>query len=60
MIYYFWAYVQLINRGKDVSNLVYAIPCSNLGNLTSGILAQQMGLPVKRFVSVEKGDSESG
>ena len=53
MLYYFWAYVQLANSGVDTSRLVFAVPCSNLGNLTSGLMAQQMGLPVKRFVSVE-------
>lgn len=53
MFYYFWAYVQLAKSGVDTSNLVFAVPCSNLGNLTSGLMAQQMGLPVKRFISVE-------
>ena len=53
MIYYFWAYVQLLKKGVDTSNLVFSVPCSNLGNLTSGLMAQQMGLPVKRFISVE-------
>ena len=53
MIYYFWAYVQLVKAGEDVGDLVFAVPCSNLGNLTSGLLAQHMGLPVKRFISVE-------
>ena len=53
MVYYFWAYTQLARKQEDVSNLVFAVPCSNLGNLASGLLAQQMGLPVKRFVSVE-------
>lgn len=53
MIYYFWAYAQLVKNSVDTSNLVFAVPCSNLGNLASGLVAQQMGLPVKRFVSVE-------
>lgn len=53
MFYYFWAYAQLVKKEVDTSNLVFAVPCSNLGNLTSGLMAQQMGLPVKRFVSVE-------
>lgn len=53
MVYYFWAYAQLVHRHEDVSNLVFAVPCSNLGNLASGLMAQRMGLPVKRFVSVE-------
>ena len=53
MVYYFWAYAQLVKRQEDVSKLVFAVPCSNLGNLASGLMAQAMGLPVKRFVSVE-------
>lgn len=53
MVYYFWAYAQLVKQHADVENLVFAVPCSNLGNLASGLLAQAMGLPVKRFVSVE-------
>ncbi len=53
MVYYFWTHAQLVKQQVDTSNLVFAVPCSNLGNLTSGLLAQQMGLPVKRFISVE-------
>ncbi len=53
MVYYFWAYAQLVRQQQDVENLVFAVPCSNLGNLASGLMAQAMGLPVKRFISVE-------
>lgn len=53
MVYYFWAYAQLVKQQVDVSKLVFAVPCSNLGNLASGLMAQAMGLPVKRFISVE-------
>jgi threonine synthase len=53
MFYYFWAYAQLVSQHVDTNNLVFAVPCSNLGNLTSGLMAQKMGLPVKRFISVE-------
>ena len=53
MVYYFWAYAQLVRNQVDTSGLVFAVPCSNLGNLASGLMAQAMGLPVKRFVSVE-------
>ena len=53
MVYYFWAYAQLVKQQVDTRHLVFAVPCSNLGNLTSGLMAQAMGLPVKRFVSVE-------
>jgi len=53
VFYYYWAVAQLVKLGEDISQLVFAVPCSNLGNLASGLLAQGMGLPVKRFVSVE-------
>ena len=53
MVYYFWAYAQLVKQCGEVTKLVFAVPCSNLGNLTSGLMAQAMGLPVTRFVSVE-------
>ena len=53
MVYYFWAYAQLVKQQVDISKLVFAVPCSNLGNLASGLMAQSMGLPLRRFVSVE-------
>ena len=52
--YYFYAYAQLMQISKEAAaNFVISIPSANLGNLASGILARRMGLPVKRFVSVE-------
>ncbi len=51
--YYFYAYAQLLNQGVDTSRVVMAVPCANLGNLASGLMARAMGLPVSRFVSVE-------
>ena len=53
MFHYFWAYAQLVKNGADVSNLVFSVPCGNLGNLTAGLMAKRMGLPVKRFVAAE-------
>lgn len=51
--YYFYAIAMLSRQGVDVSDVVFAVPSANLGNLTSGLMARAMGLPVKRFVSVE-------
>jgi threonine synthase len=50
MIYYFWAYKQLKNEleGKE---LVVSVPSGNLGNITAGIVAKNMGLPIKRFIA---------
>ena len=46
--YYFNAWKQTKNSGKDI---IFVVPSGNLGNLTSGLIAKQMGLPVKYFVS---------
>lgn len=48
--YYFYAYAQLkrIDKKKEV---VMCVPSGNFGNITAGLFAQQMGLPVKRFIA---------
>jgi threonine synthase len=46
--YYFYAWSRLSQSGKDV---VFSVPSGNFGNLTAGLLAKQMGLPVKRFIA---------
>lgn len=55
--YYFYAMAMLQRQGVDVSEVVFSVPCANLGNLTSGLMARAMGLPVKRFVSVENDNN---
>lgn len=51
MFYFFHAYGALVARkGTVQKNVVMSIPSGNLGNLTAGLLAWRMGLPVKRFV----------
>jgi threonine synthase len=46
--YYFEAYKQLADQGKEV---VFCVPSGNFGNLTAGMLAQKMGLPIHHFVA---------
>ncbi len=46
--YYFGAYAQLKTLGKPV---VFAVPSGNFGNLSAGLIAQSMGLPVRQFVA---------
>jgi len=48
--YYFYAYAQLKKVGK-ADNMVIAVPSGNFGNLTAGLFAKRMGLPVKRFIA---------
>ena len=48
--YYFYAYAQLKKLGKE-GNLVMCVPSGNFGNITGGLFAKRMGLPVKRFIA---------
>ena len=46
--YYFEAYKQM-NQGGDP--VVFCVPSGNFGNLTAGLLAQKMGLPIHHFIA---------
>jgi len=46
--YYFHAYAQVADKTKPV---VFSIPSGNFGNLTGGLLAKRMGLPIEKFVA---------
>lgn len=48
--YYFNAYAQLQKKGNKPP-VVFSIPSGNFGNLTAGLIAQRMGLPVGHFVA---------
>lgn len=48
--YYFYAYAQLLRRGIS-DNVVMCVPSGNFGNITAGLFAKRMGLPVKRFIA---------
>ncbi|MBI0037295.1 threonine synthase [Gilliamella sp. B14384H2] len=47
--YYFEAYAQL--TAKQRKQLVISVPSGNFGDLTAGLLAKTMGLPIKRFIA---------
>lgn len=53
--YYFNAYAQLKKSGK-AQNVVFSIPSGNFGNLTAGLIAKAMGLPVKRFIAANNSN----
>ncbi|HBU45608.1 MAG TPA: threonine synthase [Porphyromonadaceae bacterium] len=48
--YYFYAYAQLARQGIS-TDVILSVPSGNLGNLTAGLFAKRMGLPVKRFIA---------
>ncbi|MCU7555490.1 threonine synthase [Alteromonas sp. ASW11-19] len=47
--YYFEAVSQLPAQARE--QLVVSVPSGNFGNLTAGIIAKAMGLPIKRFIA---------
>ena len=51
--YYFEAVAQLSRqKGSDaLGDIVFSIPSGNFGNLTAGLFAKAMGLPIKRFIA---------
>lgn len=50
--YYFYAYAQLkVISEAAANNMVVAVPSGNFGNITAGVVAKRMGLPIKRFIA---------
>jgi len=51
--YYFESYKQLILNEK----IVYSVPSGNLGNLTAGLIAKKMGLPINKFIAATNSNN---
>ncbi|HDH06291.1 MAG TPA: threonine synthase [Nitrospirae bacterium] len=49
-VYYFYIWAEL-NRRFPGQNILFSVPSGNLGNLTAGLIAKRMGLPVKLFIA---------
>lgn len=53
--YYFYAFAQLRSMHPKLTaeelEAVICVPSGNFGNLTAGLIAKRMGLPVKRFIA---------
>ena len=47
-VYYVASWLQVAEQGGEV---VFSVPSGNLGNITAGVIAQRIGLPVARFVA---------
>jgi threonine synthase len=48
LFYFMFAYKQLKLKYKDI---VFSIPSGNFGNICAGMIAQQLGLPIKHFIA---------
>jgi len=46
--YYFFGYAQLEDKSKPI---IFSVPSGNFGNLTAGIMAFKMGLPIYKFIA---------
>ncbi|MEO9485418.1 MAG: threonine synthase [Ekhidna sp.] len=51
-IYYYLPYM----KSGFEKRLVFSIPSGNYGNITSGILAKRMGLPIHRFIAASNSN----
>ncbi|MEZ4826985.1 MAG: threonine synthase [Bacteroidia bacterium] len=47
--YYFRAWQQIPSGRRG--NVVFSVPSGNFGNLTAGLMARKMGLPVSKFIA---------
>jgi threonine synthase len=45
--YYFYSYSRIHDKSTPV---VFSVPSGNFGNLTGGLFAKRMGLPISRFI----------
>ncbi|MBC3758920.1 threonine synthase [Hyunsoonleella sp. SJ7] len=48
LFYFMFAYKQLHKEHEDI---VFSIPSGNFGNICAGMMAQQLGLPIKHFIA---------
>ena len=46
-VYYSWAW-KLCGKNKPI---IFSVPSGNFGNLTGGLLANRMGVPVEKFIA---------
>ena len=55
-LYYFWSYSRIV--GNKNEKVIFSVPSGNFGNLTGGLIAKKMGLPIKRFISAVNENNE--
>ncbi|MBN2633153.1 MAG: threonine synthase [Bacteroidales bacterium] len=55
-IYYFYAWSGLCENGYD--KVCFSVPSGNFGNLMGGLIAREMGLPVRRFIISTNSNDE--
>ncbi|MBA7684843.1 Threonine synthase [subsurface metagenome] len=56
LIYYFWSYSRIAQNPNE--KVIYSVPSGNFGNLTGGLIASKMELPVDKFISAVNENDE--
>jgi threonine synthase len=52
--YYFNAFAQVCKKNRPV---IISVPSGNFGNLTAGLFAREMGLPVKQYIAATNANN---
>lgn len=52
--YYFEAFKQIKNNPREI---IFCVPSGNLGNLTAGLIANKMGLPITKFIAATNSNT---
>jgi threonine synthase len=55
-VYYFYSWLKLSDNKDDKA--FFSVPSGNFGNLTAGLLAKRMGLPVAKFIVATNANNE--
>jgi threonine synthase len=55
-VYYAWAWSRL--RKSSADKIIFSVPSGNFGNLTAGMLASRMGIPVSKFIISTNSNDE--
>jgi len=55
-LYYFYSYSRVVEKQNE--KVIFSVPSGNFGNLMGGLIAFNMGLPVKKFISAVNENDE--
>lgn len=55
-LYYFWSYSRIVSKKNE--KVIFSVPSGNFGNLTGGLIAKKMGLPIEKFISAVNENNE--
>jgi threonine synthase len=56
IVYYIYAWSRLAREVSD--RIIFSVPSGNFGNLSAGLFAKKMGLPVEKFIVATNSNDE--